>query len=317
VSYPEILVIVHGSPIVERTAGIVSNVLSRGAGLARVLVLTPGPWRGPVPEGWGETVALSPQEENWADQILRASRESGCRWLVTPSYMDRYLPGAFEAVAATAGPGDHTVIGPCLVNTERGPARIGPDPFTFDFYRLMFRQNYIAPGAVFLSAAQLAAKGGFDLRFPTAAALAFLLGCGADAPVLSVWQPLLETGASPFPGIPPEYAGRYAIEAALVAQEVNHMPFTPGTAASVAAALGDAMRLPEHAFAFGGDLGGLAQYLRDVAQEEVREDLGFPPPVPTRWQGLKWAVRGWAPRPVWKALKRSKRAYQAFTAPLQ
>jgi len=323
----EILAIIQGSPIAGRTAGIVTNVLSRAVGLAKVLVVTPGPWRGPVPEGWEGSVALVPREDRWADQILKVARESGCRWLVAPSYMDRYLPGVFETVEATGGASDHAVIGPCLVKTGAAPAKVGPDPFTFDFFRLMFGQNYIAPGAVFLSAAQFVANGGFHRRFPTAAVLEYLLRCGAGGSVLSVSKPFLETDALPFLGIPPEYAGRYAIEAALVAQEASCIPFTPGTAAGVAAALRDAIRHPDHAFAFGAGSGDLGYHWRDLGHRMIREDLGLPSATPlaaikekesapTRWQLFKWAVRGRTPRPVWNALKRTKRAYQGFTAPL-
>ena len=95
-----------------------------------------------------------------------------------------------------------------IIRLEEGRALAGPSPFRFDYFSLLTGFSYIAPGATFIDAGTLLSSGGFDRRFPYAATFGFLLRTGPMYGVAALTEPVLETDADPFPGVPRDYAPR-------------------------------------------------------------------------------------------------------------
>jgi hypothetical protein len=237
---PQILVIVRASPVRERTFGLLESILSqRPIGLVRTTVLRHRRSRG-VPEFGMDGVEELPLEADALAQLESVAKESGCRWLVLPSSGDRYLPEAFAAVARRGERRNQTIVGPCRVLRDGQSYAIGPAPFRFDYFALLSGFSYIAPGATFISVDQLLESGGFDPRFPNALTYRFLLMIGAAHGVNWCSEPVLETEANPFPGVPSEVAVLYATE--VLSAALAHNPGLPAPGAT----LGLAVSLAEY-----------------------------------------------------------------------
>jgi hypothetical protein len=335
-SEPPILVIVRESPLRQRTAALLQSVAAQEpSGLAEAVVLSV---RRPESAGGGARapgVRELMAEADWLQQALRLVEESRCRWVVVPSSVDRYLPGAFETVMKVGTAGDEAVVLGCRVRQEGRDYRIGPNPFRFDYFALFSGFNYLAPGAVFLSATRLKADGGFDPRFPNAAAYEYLLRTGAAHRIASCDGPFLETEACPFPGIPPEYATLYATEALLVTLSYNRFSLTPGAALGLVGVVAQGLQAARYAghdqrlatLLAGAGSSLIARYLERVGLEEERggpaerrgatiwttETQASSHPQDHR---LRARLRAVTPGPVWNTLRRARRAWQAFGASL-
>lgn len=346
-----ILVIVRESPLRHRTTALLQSIVSQEpAGLAEVVVLQVRPGHVGVDSDRVSAVAA---EADWLGQAAGLIRESGCRWVLLPSSVDRYLPGAFESAVSMGADDDEAIVFGCHVKRGDRSARIGPDPFLFDYFALLSGFNYIAPGAVFINARRLMASGGFDPRFPNAAAYEYLLRSGAAHRVASRAGPCLETEAHPFPGIPAEYAALHALEVSLAALHYNRFAPAPGTTLALVGVLaqqleasryvGHDQRLANVLSAGGTRL--VDRYLESVglieeedgsSELEAREPAAAAAESPSAEQapvdrrtiwasgdegdrhdgGLKAHLRAATPRPVWNVLRRARRGYRAFFAPL-
>jgi hypothetical protein len=359
-----ILVIVRESPLRHRTTALLRSIVSQEpAGLAEVVVLRVRP--GPVAVD-ANVVSAVAAEADWLRQASHLIEGSGCRWVLLPSSVDRYLPGAFERVvtAGTDVDEDQAIVFGCRVKRGARRFRIGPEPFRFDYFALLAGFNYIAPGAAFINAQRLMAGGGFDSRFPNAAVYEYLLRSGAAHRVAARAGPCLETEAHPFPGIPAEYAPLHAFEASLAALHYNRFTPAPGTTLALVGVLaqqleasryaGHEPRLADLLVAGGSHLA--ERYLESLGLEEegvaTAPEVGkaadstasaeFPSAGPTPatartiWASAGWASAGWAsagepgrhrdrlrerlrtvtPGPIWNALRRAKRGWRAFLAPL-
>jgi hypothetical protein len=330
---PQILVVVRASPIRDRTAALLESIAVQKAGEAvRVVVLSQrkvaaGPW--PPVEG----VEYLEAKPDWAAQVLQLAGASGCRWLVLPSSVDRYLPGAFEAVVQLDTSPGRTIVGACQVVRGGQIVRIGPDPFRFDYFALLSGLNYIAPGATFIDIDQCRQAGGLDVRFPSCSTYEYLLRTGAADSVDCCPVSLVETEAEPFPGIPGDWAALHASEAMLVTLNYNRFFVTSGAALGVLAALADRLE-PYQQMGFHDEqvlnrLAGAAAELKDRYIEELKmrapavsglfagpdaaEDQAATRRLRTR---VKSRVKRVTPRPVWDLLRRARRAYNAFRSPL-
>lgn len=336
---PRILVVVRASPIRDRTATLLESIaVQKSGGTVRVVVLfqsraAPGSWL-PV-----EGVEYLEAEPNWATQVARLAEASGCRWMVLPSSVDRYLPGAFEAVLELEAAVGRTIVGACQVVRDGQISKIGPDPFRFDYFALLSGLNYIAPGATFIDIDQCRRAGGFDVRFPSCATYEYLLRTGAAEGVDCCPVPIVETEAEPFPGIPADWAALHASEAMLVTLNYNRFFVTSGAALGLLAALADRLE-PYQQMGFHHELvmNRLAGAAADLKHQYV-DELRVPEPVvagplagpdaaePSDTLAALLAPRGLrarvksrvkraTPRPVWDLLRRAKRAYLAFRSPL-
>jgi hypothetical protein len=321
---PQILVVVRSSPIRERTATLLENIAAqKAAGIVEVVVLSQkgiagGPW---LP---GEAVEYLDAEPDWAVQVLRLAEASGCRWLVLPSSVDRYLPGAFEAVIELGAAVGRTIVGACQVARDDQIVRIGPEPFRFDYFALLSGFNYIAPGATFIDIGRLVETGGFHARFSSCSTYEYLLRTGAADGVVSCPVPILETEAEPFPGIPSDWAALHATEALLVTLNYNRFFVTSGAALGLLSALADRLEPYQHT-GFHDEqvlkrLAGAAADLKRRYLEELRLAAAPPgiaeaPQVDFR-TGIKSRVKWVMPRPIWDTLRRVKRAYLALRSPL-
>jgi hypothetical protein len=278
-------------------------------------------------------VEVIPADEDWLGQILDIVRKAGCRWVVLPSYIDQYLPGAFEAVLSAPVKAGQSVVGPCYIRVDGQRQLVSPHPFRFDYYALLFQTNYIAPAAVFLDAGAFVTTGGLDARFPTAGVWEYLLHVGAGGGVVALNHPIVETEAKPFLGVPREHAGRYAVEAAAIAFQYNNAGFTPGTMLGLAAVMGEHLDgLPTFA-GYDSPLLRLGGKLKRDVERALRSSLPRPDGKadedslsgeryrPFDFRGPWWdvvipLVKRVAPIPVWKFLKRCRNAWVAFRLPV-
>jgi hypothetical protein len=335
---PQILAVVRASPLRDRTAALLESIAAQKAGEAvRVVVLfqtraAPGLW---LPDAGVEYLQARP---DWVTQALQLAEASGCRWLVLPSSVDRYLPGAFETVLQLGASPGRTVVGACQIVRGGEIVRIGPDPFRFDYFALLSGWNYVAPGATFIDIDQCRRAGGLDVRFSSCAIYEYLLRTGAADGVDCCPGPLVETEAEPFPGIPGDWAALHASEALLVTLNYNRFFVTSGAALGLLAALADRLEPYEHMgfhdAAVTNRLTGAAaelthRYLEELkipaplAADSLRGPDGAEPAGPSDQSlvaGLrarvKPRVKRVMPRPIWDLLRRAKRAYLAFRSPL-
>ena len=234
---PQILIIARASPLRERTVGLLQSIAGQGVEkLVRIAVLCHRR-RDQGPEFGLDGVEELPAESDWLGQAQSLARASGCRWVVLPSSVDRYLPGAFEAVAGLGRAPVAAVVGQCRIVRDGQPLRLGPDPFRFDYFALLSGFNYIAPGATFISIDHLLESGGLDPRFSHAVTYEFLLRTGAAHGVESYEEPLVETEADPFPGVPAETSLMHATEAVAACLAYNGSFLAPGAALGLVAAI--------------------------------------------------------------------------------
>jgi hypothetical protein len=347
---PQVLVVVRASPIRDRTAALLESIaLQKAAGTVRVVVLS----QRKVATGPGlpvEDAEHLQAEPDWAEQVLRLAETSGCRWLVLPSSVDRYLPGAFEAVVELGATAGRTIVGACQVIRDGQILRIGPDPFRFDYFALLSGFNYIAPGATFIDIGRCLEAGGFDPRYPSCPTYEYVLRTGAAGGVDCCPVPILETEAEPFPGIPSDWAALHASEALSVTLNYNKFFVTPGAALGLLAALADRLepyvhmgfhdeqvlnrlagaaadlkhRYIEQLGVHTAPLVATAPFVADplamqsAAEDEAAQSTRFAEPLPrvslrTR---VKSRVKMVTPRPIWDTLRRAKRACKAFRRPL-
>jgi hypothetical protein len=234
---PQILIIARASPLRERTVGLLQSIAGQGVEkLVRIAVLCHRR-RDKGPEFGLDGVEELAAESDWLGQAQSLARASGCRWVVFPSSVDRYLPGAFEAVAGLGRAPVAAVVGQCRIVRDGQPLRLGPDPFRFDYFALLSGFNYIAPGATFISVDHLLTSGGLDPRFSHAVTYEFLLRTGAAHGVESYEEPLVETEADPFPGVPAETSLMHATEAVAACLAYNGSFLAPGAALGLVAAI--------------------------------------------------------------------------------
>jgi hypothetical protein len=322
------LVIVRASPLRERTAALLESIgLQKPRGIARVVLLSQrSSSEGESRFGGIEQLRAEP---NWANQVHALAGASGCRWLVLPSSIDRYLPGAFEAVVELGARDGHTVIGACQVVRDGQSLRIGPEPFRFDYFALLSGFSYIAPGATFIDIRRCMAEGGLDPRFPSAMVYEYLLRTGAAHAVECCAGSLLETEADPFPGVPADWAPIYASEALLATLSYNRSFVTPGALLGLMAALANRVEPYEHMGFYDSQAMDRLANAGAPLTERYREQLGLHEwPEPERdepgWVGaeplpartLRSRIRAGTPRPIWDMLRRTKRAWNAFRSPL-
>jgi hypothetical protein len=330
---PKILVVVRASPIGDRTKAVLESIANQTAiGVARVVVLSQrkmaaGAWRS------GQSVECLDAEPAWAAQVMRLAEASRCRWLVLPSSVDRYLPGAFAAVASLGAPAGATIVGACQAGRGDHTVRIGPEPFRFDYFALLSGLNYIAPGATFIDIGRLLQSAGFDARFGSCWTYEYLLRTSAAGGVVACTAPVIETEADPFPGIAREWAAIHASETLLLTLNHNRFFVTSGAALGLLASLADCLEpyqyMGFHDSAVVNRLAGAAADLKRryvealslaasgarpvVSMPRSGGDLLAPRRLRTR---VKSHVKTVAPRPMWDTLRRAKRAYLAFRSPL-
>jgi hypothetical protein len=337
---PSILVAVRASPIRDRTAALLESIAKqKAAGTVKVVVLSQ---RRLAAEPWHleEGVDYLDAEPVWTEQVLRFAEASGSRWLVLPSSVDRYLPGAFEAIVELGAPAGRTIVGACQVMRDNRTVRIGPEPFRFDYFALLSGLNYIAPGATFIDIHRLRETGGFDARFASCSTYEYLLRTGAADGTVCCSVPVLETEAEPFPGIPCDWAALHASEALLVTLNYNRFFVTSGAALGLLASLADRLEPYQHmGFHDEKVMNRLAGASADLKQRYVEAlTLAAASPLvalPTTLEGseplfeatevfrrgsirtdIKRRVKRVVPQPIWDTLRRAKRAYLAFRSPL-
>jgi hypothetical protein len=319
---PPILVVVRSGPVASQTAALVESIAQqKPAGVAKVVLLS---LRDP-PERLGlpwAAVECAPADADWMSQLHALASRSGCRWLVLPASVDRYLPGAFESVLEAGAREAQAVVGACQVADKGATVALGPNPFRFDYFALLSGFNYIAPGATFLSIGPWLAAGAFDARFPIAPVYEFLLRTGAAGGVASCALPILETEARPFPGVPAAWAPRYAAEMLSIALEYNKSFLAPGVALGVSAALAEGLETQGakslHDEELLRRLGAGAQTLKARYVQSLRslEAVTATSAVPTWLGALRLRIRAAVPAPIWRGLRRSRRAWQALREPL-
>jgi hypothetical protein len=351
---PQILIVVRASPIRERTLRLLQSIVDQGAEkLLRTAVLSQRR-RGDATEFGIEGIEELPAETDWLGQVQSLARRSGCRWVVLPSSVDRYLPGAFEAVAALGRARSPSVVGQCRVLRDGQQFRLGPDPFRFDYFALLSGFNYIAPGAAFISVEHLVEAGGFDVRFSHALIYEFLLRTGAAHGVESCDVPLMETEADPFPGVPADIALLHASEAASACLAYNGFFLAPGAALGLVATLaarvgplkndgfydevlvrvlasaGERLRDRYHQYL------ALAETVEAPAVDDTEPGETTPVAADAPEPGglsafseeaphgvvlpaagsLRSRLRAVTPKPIWDLLRRAKRAGKAFREPI-
>jgi hypothetical protein len=336
----QILVVVRASPVRERTAGLLESIaLQKPPGLVRVVVLSRRRPDG-GPEFGEEGVEELPAEADFLGQVKRLALASGCQWLVLPSSIDRYLPGAFEAIAESGRDAGGTIVGPCQVIQDGGPLVMGPSPFRIDYFALLSGFNYIAPGATFIDIGQYLAEGGLDPRYPSAGVYEYLLRVGAAHGVDCCQSVLLETEAAPFPGIAPEWVLSYGGEALSMILAYNRSFITPGSALGLAAVLADHLAPFRHKNFYDKRLVSLLAAGAGTFRQRYLEQLGMtqPPiavrPAVTAPSGkraqldamapgavplslrIRLKIKGLTPKPVWDMFRRGRRAWEAFRDPL-
>jgi hypothetical protein len=337
----QVLVVVRASPIRERTAGLLETIaLQKPPGVVRVAVLSQ---RRPVAgaEFGDEDVEELPAEADFLGQLHRLARTSECRWLVLPSSVDRYLPGAFEAIVESGTGSGRTVVGACQVVQDGRPVVIGPDPFRFDYFALLSGFNYIAPGATFIDIGRYLSEGGLDPRYPSAGIYEYLLRVGAAHGVDCCQGALLETEALPFPGIAPEWVAPYAGEALSMILTYNRSFVAPGSALGLGAVLADQLAPFRHTGFYDKRVVSVLTAGAGAFRQRYLDQLGITePPVvvrpvvtsappgagasphvmgPAALPGalrVRLKIKALTPRPVWDLLRRTRRAWEAFRDPL-
>jgi hypothetical protein len=328
---PLILVVVRASPIRDRTAALLESIdLQKVGGLVKVVVLSQ---RRGITESERQVEGMEYLEAapDWAAQVRGIAETSGCRWLVLPSSVDRYLPGAFEAVAEFGAKAGRTIVGACQVIRDGRVVVIGPEPFRFDYFALLSGFNYIAPGATFVDIGRWLEEGGFSPRFPNCPIYEYLLRVGAADGVDCCPIPILETEAEPFPGIPDDWAALYASEAFLITLNYNRFFVTSGAALGLLASLADRLepyvsrgfhdeQVLKRLAGSGADLKQRYIELLNVqpATAVTAPDITVSEPTPPATLGIrvKARVKRWTPRSMWDLLRRAKRAYIVFRRPL-
>jgi hypothetical protein len=237
---PEILVVIQGSPLRERTEALVESIRVYRGPAVRVVLISPRPTE-PI-----DGVDVRETDPDWAGHVRTLVAESRCRYFVTPSSVDRYLPGAFEAVLQTKAGDEQSIVGRALVQIGDGVGELGPRPFRFDYFALLSGFNYIAPGVAFIAAERFLAEGGFDRRFPNAAVYEYLLRTGGAHGAAACETPLIMTRAAPFPGVPSEYSTLHALECLRAALEHHRALPPPGATLGLVAMLADQLGPMRH-----------------------------------------------------------------------
>jgi hypothetical protein len=327
-----ILVVVRASPIRDRTSALLQSIaLQKAAETVRVVVLSPRDGV-PEPELAPDGMEYLQAEPDWVRQVGRLAEKAACRWLVFPSSVDRYLPGAFEAVVESGARAGRTVVGPCQITRGGRTVRVGPDPFRFDYFALLSGFNYIAPGATFIDIDRWRDNDGFDPRFPNCPTYEYLLRIGAAGGIDCSPVPILETEAEPFPGIPNDWAVLHASEALLITLGYNRFYVSSGAALGLLAALADRLEPYQH-MGFHDEqvlkrLADAAAALKSRYVEQLNVQTASlialpgtdedsrartPNPLGARFKGR---VKRVVPPPLWDTLRRVKRAYTAFRSPL-
>jgi hypothetical protein len=337
----QILAIVRASPVRARTAALVESILGkRPPGLVRVVVLSRRQ-PGTGPELGDEEVEEVPAEADFLGQVERLARASRCRWLVLPSSVDRYLPGALEAIAESGAAPGRTVVGPCQVIRDSRPVVIGPHPFRLDYFALLSGFNYIAPGATFIDIERYLSGGGLDPRYPSAGIYEYVLRIGVGHGLDCCPSVLLETEAVPFPGIAPERVASYGGEALSMLLTYNRSFLTPGSALGLGAVLADQLAPFRHKGFYDKRLVSLVAAGAGSFRQRYLDQLGTrEPSAPVRpvvasvpsgaaagpdamgsgpvsaAHRIRLQVKALTPRPVWDLLRRARRGWESFRDPL-
>jgi len=334
---PQILVIVRESPVAERTEALLQTLLNQEPREAlRIAVLTlrePRTFPGLREASGIDELRV---EDDWSEQICGLAKVSGCRWMVLPSVSDRYLPGAFQRVLQAGSEKGRSIVAPSYVRLGQERILVGPEPFHLDYFSLLTGFNYIASGATFVDIDTLLASGGFDRRFPTAATFEYLLRAGPMHGVTPCTEPVLETEANPFLGVPRDYGPLYALEVASLTLHAHRFIFTPGAALGLTTMLAD--HLLRHPGFHSTLLAGLLIPRLDMLKREYHAGLGICPPstqaaaglnistdreavavpegVPSGWRHFRSRVKAIMPTPVWNGLRRAKRVWKALLEPM-
>jgi len=336
---------VRESPVAERTESLLQTLLNQESREAlRISVLTLRERR--TPRGLREASGIDEfrVEDDWSEQICGLAKVSGCRWMVLPSVSDRYLPGAFRRVLQAGPEKGQSIVAPSYVRLGEGRVLTGPSPFHFDYFSLLTGFTYIAPGATFVDVDTLLACGGFDRRFPNAATFEYLLRAGPMHGVAAMTEPILETEADPFPGVPRDYAPLYALEVAALTLHAHRFIFTPGATLGLIATLSDHLR--RHPGFHSGPLAGLLVPQHEALKREYHVNLGIcpsvsegdirkgeaqdmpldmstvpvaveaPADVPSGWRRFRSGVKAIMPTSLWNGLRRVKRVWRALLEPL-
>ena len=341
---PEILVVVRASPLRQRTQEVVDSIRTHGKSMVRPVLLSPRPSQAI------EGVETRDVQSDWLEQVRDLVAKARCRYFVTASAVDRYLPGAFDAVLQAKADDGQSIAGRALVKIGNTVGELGPRPFRFDYFALLSGYAYVAPGAVFLRSERFLDEGGFDRRFAHAAVYEYLLRTGAACGVSVCDTPVMTTEAEPFPGVPVEYGLLHALDCARAVLEHHRALLPAGATLGLAAMLADQLAPMRYEGYYDGRLMSVlgravdlkARWLEYVALGPVRSadargdsPLGVPvvrtardrlpfnafgetwnvaPPYEGGW--LKDRVRAVIPAPVWDVLRRGRRAWQAFRRPL-
>ena len=206
----------------------------------RVVLVSPRPTE-PI-----DGVETRESDPDWPEQVRTLVAESRCRFVVTPSSVDRYLPGAFEAVLQTKAGDGQSIVGRALVHIGDKVGELGPRPFRLDYFALLSGFDYIAPGAAFIAAERFLTEGGFDRRFPNAPVYEYLLRTGAAHGVAACDTPLIMTRAAPFPGVPSEISMLHALECLWAALGHHRALPPPGATLGLVAMLADQLAPMRH-----------------------------------------------------------------------
>jgi hypothetical protein len=241
---PEILVVVRASPIRARTVELLRTVEAQGlAGVVKTMVVYPGR------DGVLTTSDLRlpdaeerPSQPSWERQALDLVKDSGCRWVVFPSSVDRYLPNGFQTVLESPISSGQSAIGRCRFTWRGALVEPGFRDLPASYFAWLTGFNHSSPGAAFLDARTFVDSGGFDPRYPHAGHLEYLLRIGPRSRILMFEVPIVETQASPFPGVPTESAAAYALEAASVTMQYYRAVLTPGAMLGLAAVMSERLR---------------------------------------------------------------------------
>jgi hypothetical protein len=343
---PEILIVVRASPIRTRTLELLRTIEPQGlAGVVRTVVIYPGR------EGVlaGSDLQLNgaeehPSQPSWEQQALDLVRDSGCRWVVFPASVDRFLPNAFRAVLDERAARSESVIGRCRFPWRGQLVEPARRDLPASYFAWLTGFNHVAAGAAFLDARTFVASGGFDPRYPHAAHLEYLLRIGAWSRILMLESVTAETQAAPFPGVPKESAAAYALEAASVTMRYYRSVLTPGAMLGLAAVMSERLRAlagwryyydDRLAHALVTDSVDWAdRYVRrldptglheepkppervELAQVAVAPDPVVPDPVGSLPPALliRLLAKRILPRPVWEGLRRSRRIYLTIRKP--
>jgi hypothetical protein len=241
---PEILIVVRASPIRTRTLELLRTIEPQGlAGVVRTVVIYPG--REGVLAGSDlqlKETEEHPSQPSWEQQTLDLVRESGCRWVVFPASVDRFLPNAFRAVLDEHAARSESVIGRCRFPWRGQLVEPARRDLPASYFAWLTGFNHVAPGAAFLDARTFVASGGFDPRYPHAAHLEYLLRIGAWSRILMLESVTAETQAAPFPGVPKESAAAHALEAASVTMRYYRSVLTPGAMLGLTAVMSERLR---------------------------------------------------------------------------